>query len=412
MAKNPDTKNSLKTLKARNRKLVLNFMRTAGSVSINDISLATGLSKMTIHKIIDHYLDEGIIVLTGKGASTDEGGKKPNLFAFNPDRHYIFAIRFGNDCLSSSIVNLHGETIGTRKRIPIVNASFEEVVQVIADEFVEQVSANSLPKENCFAAVIGYNGVVDADTGECLTAYRNPGWERNAPIRESLRALLPDHVAVHVDSCWRQLAHSLAQHAEDGEGKTFFLIGNMGDCLSGGMVVDGQAFRGRTGFAGEVGHMIVAPGSAERCVCGGLGCLEALVAPGRVLGRARARFAEHPDSLVFEGDPAGSTASFHAIGVAADRGDALARELIDEVVGYFAIAINNIVTVCDPGRIVFFGDYARCGDYFLRTLRERADNVSMRGVSKRTAIDVSTMEIERDAVGVARHMTDRLFANK
>ncbi len=99
-------------------------------------------------------------------------------------------------------------------------------------------------------------------------------------------------------------------------------------------------------------------------------------------------------------------------GDAADRGDALARELLDEVVGHFAVAINNIVLICDPGRIVFFGDYARCGEYFLRTLRERANDVSLRGVDKRTEIDVCTTEMERGAVGVARHMTDMLFRDK
>ncbi len=412
MAKRSDTRNSLKTLKFRNRKLVLNYMRTAGPVSVNDISHSTALSKMTVHKIIDHYIEEGMVALAGKGDSTEEGGKKPNLFAFNPDCRYIFAVRLAGDFFSANVVNLKGEAMGASRRVSIENATFEDVVRMIGDEFVEQVAANNLPKEHCFATVVGYNGVVDADRGVALTAYQHPGWGADVPFRESLEALMPGDIPVHVDSWWKHLAHGEAQGALRPDEKTFFLIGNLGNSLSGGMVVDGHVFRGATGFAGEVGHMIVAPKTGLRCVCGGCGCLEVMVAPVSVMRRARERRERFPESPIFAENPEDDAAGLHAAGEAADAGDALARELMDEVAGHFAVAVNNIIFICDPGRIVFFGDYARCGGYFLEQLKIRAGDMTMHGIDKRTEISLSTLDDDDGVVGAACHMTDKLFAGK
>ena len=412
MLKKSETKNSLKTLKFRNRKLVLQFMRNSGSVSVNEISRATGLSKMTVHKIIDHYLEEAMISHAGKGVSTEEGGKKPNLFAFNADCRYIFAVRLGGDFLSTSIVNLKGETIVERNRVSLAHATFDQVVKMIGDAFIDQVAAKDLPKENCLATVVGCNGVVDAEKGVCLASYQYPDWGVNMPVRECLEALLPDNVPVHVDSWWRHLAHGEVHFGQHSDGKNFFLIGNSGDYLSGGMVMEGQACRGASGFAGEIGHMIVAPESTVQCVCGGYGCLEALVAPGRVVEKAKAQFSAFPNSRIFAGSPTGEVAGFRALCEAANQGDELACKLFDEVAFHFSIAINNIVHICDPGRIVFFGDYAKCGDYFMQALKKRAGHLSMNGIDKRTELAISALGDDQGVVGAANHMTDKLFAGK
>ncbi len=409
MTKKSETRNSLKTLKYSNRKTVLNYLRNSGAVSVNQISRDTGLSKMTVHKIIDHYLEDGMIAPAGKGESTEEGGKKPNLFAFNADCRYIFAVRLGGSFLSTSVVNLRGDPLAEPRRVALVNADFEEVVKLIGDEFVGQLAAGGLEADRCFATVVGCNGVVDAGSGVFLAPYQHPGWGTNVPFRECLEAFLPPNVPIHVDSWWRHLAHGEVRARRHSDGRNFFLIGNSGDCVSGGLVVDGQAFRGSTGFAGEIGHMIVAPTSGRSCVCGGRGCLEVLVAPVTVMRRAEELRGEYPDSLVFA--DAGEAAGIPAVGSAADRGDALARRLLDEVVGHFSVAINNIIVLCDPGKVIFFGDYARCGEYFLRELRARAGSLTMHGIDKRTEIEVSALGDDHGAAGAANHMADKLFAD-
>lgn len=405
-----ETRNSLKTLKFRNRRLVLSFMRGSGAVSVNEISRATGLSKMTVHKIIDHYLEEGMITHAGKGFSTEEGGKKPNLFSFNAYCRYIFAVRLGNKVISTSIVNLKGELVVERRRIPAENLAFDAAAKLIAEAFTQQMEEGRLPREDCLAAVVGCNGIVDTEAGVCVAAYQYPSWGFNIPIREALQNFLPQNVQVYVESWWRHLAYGEMHFAEGENRRRFFLIGNSGDYVSGGMVNDGLVYSGATGFAGEIGHMIVESKSEAPCVCGGVGCLESLITPVRVLERAAAARESHPESLLFSEAKESGNLDFSLFCSAAERGDGLARRLMDEVVGWLAVAINNVVQICDPGTVVLFGDYAQAGEYFLSRLRETFEGLNLRDIDKRTQIERSVLADEHGVVGAANHMTDFLFA--
>ncbi len=407
--KKTETKNSLKSLKFKNRKMVLSFMRASGAVSVNEISHATCLSKMTVHKIIDHYLAEGVISHSGKGVSTEEGGKKPNLFSFNAHSRFIYAVRLGGSYLSTSIVNLKGEMVVGKKSYPLDNVSLDDLLHLIGQAFREQSAEKELPVENCLAAVVGANGAIDLENGVLLTSYYNPDWGHNIPLRDKIGVELPGNIPVHMDSWWRHLAHGEMHYAKNGSRDRFFLIGNSGNYVSGGLVHHKQVCQGATGFAGEIGHLIVAPTSGVSCVCGGVGCLEALVAPTRIMRLAEERRPLFPDSDLFAPDK--EPASFREIGEIADRGDPLARHLLDETAGHFAVAVNNIVHICDPGRIVLFGDYSRLGNYFLETLHERIAGQSMHGIDKRTIVEYSTLSDDHSVVGAATHMTDRLFAS-
>lgn len=55
-----------------------------------------------------------------------------------------------------------------------------------------------------------------------------------------------------------------------------FLLVTLGTGVGGGLVLDGRLRRGRGGFAGEIGHVLVdSTGDAWPCGCGLKGCLEA-----------------------------------------------------------------------------------------------------------------------------------------
>lgn len=405
MVKKKEMKNSLKTLKFRNRRLVLSFMRKSGAVSVNEISRETGLSKMTVHKIIDHYLKEGMISNAGKGGSTEEGGKKPNLFIFNACCRYIYTVRVGDRYLATSIVNLKGEMMVGRRRVPLDNTPFEQAVEMMAKAYHEQIEEGELAEKDCLAAVVGCNGIVDVENGVCLAAYQYPHWGTNLPIRESLRKHLPEHIPVHVDSWWRHLVHGEMYRTE--ERTRFFALGNSGDYISGGMVEDGYVSQGKTGFAGEIGHLIVSPGSKDVCVCGASGCLAAVASPRRILEKALAMQSEYPGSRVFDSGLGGGLLD---IGRAADAGDELAVRLLDGIAEYFAIAINNIVLICDPGLIVLFGDFTNLGEYFLEVLSKRSDNMTLHRIDKRTRVEYSRLNEEHGEIGAANRVTDSLFS--
>lgn len=68
--------------------------------------------------------------------------------------------------------------------------------------------------------------------------------------------------------------------------------------VSGGIVLDGDLLDGESGYAGQVGHVIVEP-NGRRCVCGTQGCLEA-EASGQAIDAITGRPATEPTYQIMQ----------------------------------------------------------------------------------------------------------------
>src|SRR5680860_862719 len=95
-----------KILKQINRRHILNMLREYDEISIAELSKKASLSKPTIMKIMKYYIDKGFVVISGKGSSTDEGGKKPNIFKFNANGGYSIGMVITARKLKAVITNL------------------------------------------------------------------------------------------------------------------------------------------------------------------------------------------------------------------------------------------------------------------------------------------------------------------
>jgi glucokinase len=110
------------------------------------------------------------------------------------------------------------------------------------------------------------------DDGRCWRLPNVPGFEDvNIAAELKQRTGLP--VGVENDATAAALAERLF-----GWGNTYssFLLVTLGTGVGGGLVLDGQLRRGRSGFAGEIGHVLVSSApDAWLCGCGKRGCMEA-----------------------------------------------------------------------------------------------------------------------------------------
>ena len=92
-----------------------------------------------------------------------------------------------------------------------------------------------------------------------------------------------------------------------GRGSSVMVCITLGTGIGGGLVINGQLFRGTYGMAGEWGHMIAVPGG-HWCECGNRGCWEqyasgnALVREARALARTNSPTAYRLLEMV-GGDP-------------------------------------------------------------------------------------------------------------
>ncbi|HEX2372377.1 MAG TPA: ROK family protein [Actinomycetota bacterium] len=211
---------------------------------------------------------------------------------------------------------------------------------------------------------VGAAGLVEWPGGRARWA------PNNSYRRLELRRLLHERTGLptSVDNDGNAAAWAEARFGA-GAGCDDLVLVTVGTGIGGGLVLDGRLYHGEHGFAGELGHLIVAP-DGDRCACGNRGCLEAM-ASGSTLGRlGREAAAAHPGSrLVALADRAGGLVTGEVVFAAASEGDKLALALFERVGHWLGVGIASLVTIFDPDLVVVGGGVAATGELLLGPAR-------------------------------------------
>jgi len=140
-----------------------------------------------------------------------------------------------------------------------------------------------------------------------------------------------------------------------GRGAGSFVLVNIGTGIGGGLVLDGQVWRGAGGMAGEFGHMQVVPDGLE-CECGLRGCWEQYCS-GRALERvSRVSLGSHLDGP--------------QVAARARAGDEPAIQAFASIGTWLGVGLANLVAAFDPALVVIGGGVSAVGDLLLDPARE------------------------------------------
>lgn len=148
-----------------------------------------------------------------------------------------------------------------------------------------------------------------------------------------------------------------------GRGTRDFAVVTLGTGVGGGFILNGKLYAGG-GMVGEVGHMVIERGGVP-CNCGRRGCWEAYASATALARQTQEAMAAHPDSLLHavakeNGGVEGRTAF-----LAAERGDAIAREVCRNYVEYLAAGVTNLVNILQPEVLAVGGGVAGAPDALL-----------------------------------------------
>jgi glucokinase len=69
------------------------------------------------------------------------------------------------------------------------------------------------------------------------------------------------------------------------------------------------------------------------------------------------------------------------VALAAEAGDRLAREVLDDAARYLGQAIAAVILLLNPERVVLGGGVAKSGEYFWRALRQAASALVLPGMA-------------------------------
>ncbi len=237
---------------------------------------------------------------------------------------YRWGIDLGGTKIECAV--LDGGQAVVRRRLPTeASLGYDHILGQIA-RLVDEAAAEVGARPDRLG--IGTPGASDPATG--LIRNSNTTCLIGRPLGEDLQKKLGAEIRTANDANCFALAEATLGAAK-GYATVFGVI--MGTGVGGGVVVDGKVLNGKSGIAGEWGHLTLDP-DGDPCYCGKRGCVETVLS-GPSLERWHLRQTGEAKNLK---------------DIAAENGLAVGHACAE-----FGRAFSQVVNVLDPDAIVLGG---------------------------------------------------------
>ena len=351
-------------LKLNNRMQILELFKSGAVYSVADIARAVGISRQTVMKAIQFFLDKGIIVSDGKADSGSMGGKRAELFTLSAQR-YLVNLLICPNCLYISLFNYRCECIDDYACEDIVNQPVEGILDAAIAACDRLLDAHGIGIADVRGVCVSSSGIIERHTSRLRFNSLFPAWGKDVPIVDKVKEHFGEGVVIRAENVSRvcgcaYLHDTRIRHLR--EAAVFSRWGGISACLMN----RGEILYGKDALIGEIGHMLLNPDDAEVCGCGSRGCFERQVSAERLRTLAAQWAGDHPDSPLAAGPLDGMT--IQAMFEASAKGDPLGRRLSAYAASRFASALRNLTLMFNPDRVIFQGDYAFADDHFRETL--------------------------------------------
>jgi glucokinase len=243
----------------------------------------------------------------------------------------------------------------------------DQLVEDLGRELEEARAA----RPDVLCAGLGIPATIDHDRGVAIQAVNLE--ISDVPLRDLMRKQLGLPVYIDNDANGAALAEFLFGA---GRGARNVVMLTIGTGIGGGLILDGEIFRGSTGAGAELGHIVVEEdGPPCQGNCPNHGCVETFASGTAIAREGTAAAEREPDSALgkalAEGPIVGKTVTDLAV-----NGDRLAREVVAEAGRYLGVALASLANIFDPDVIIIGGGVSVVGDLMLaparRELIERA----------------------------------------
>jgi predicted NBD/HSP70 family sugar kinase len=369
------------------RALVVDLIRSAGTISRAELVTSTGLTQPSISNIVRDLISEGLVYEQGPAASNR--GKPRTLIAFNPASHVGVGFQLGADTLTCVAIDLTGGVVG-REMVP-AEPGDDVSPEHLAQQFDRFVTGLDLPRDK----VSGLAVVRPAPL---------PGEPVEPPdLAGDLSRRLNLPVTVENDSAAAALGEFWSRRVSRSEpfGCVYLSTG-----IGAGFVFDGALVRGASAGAGELGHTSIHY-DGRACPCGNRGCVERYASMAAVVDAAR----EDPELRHLVPEGARRSSAYDAIARAAVAGHPAAFAAIDRAAQCLAVAVTSVVNLLDLGRLVLTGPgVALAGSIYAKRIRTHLELTAHSRGRHQVLVELSAQPRDAAGIGAAALMVQATVA--
>ncbi|NQT75785.1 MAG: ROK family protein [Candidatus Omnitrophica bacterium] len=276
-------------------------------------------------------------------------------------------IDLGATRIKMALVDHRGRVSYRREVETPLNVKRPELISSLVNNIRGILKESGLKKKNIVGIGIGVPGPVDSEKGIVRYFPNIKGWE-GVPLKSILQARLGIKVALDNDVN----AMTLGEYRFGaGRGVENLVCLTLGTGVGGGLIINGEIYRGSTMCAGEVGHIPINE-KGPRCNCGGIACIERYIGNRYVLDRSKKAL--------------GKKITLERVDILAKQGNKKAKAIWEDVGRKLGIALTGVVNLLNPDLIVVGGGVSKAGELILRPLRQEIRARAMKDQAKHVKV--------------------------
>ncbi|MBN1202766.1 MAG: ROK family protein [Anaerolineae bacterium] len=383
-----------------NSALILDQLLATSPQSRANLAQHTGLNRSTISSLVSELIEQGLIREVGRETAYSRG--RPGiLLELNPAGGCIIGIEINVGYTTVILTDFTAHTLW-RRHVEMDEDTPQAEVLALAEDLIDAALQAAIAHNQPMLGIgLGVPGMVDAAHGTLRFA-PNLRW-RNVNFRDLWGHKFGVPLYIENDgnaSALGEYYFGIAKGCEN-----FIFLGT-GIGLSGGLMLNGQLYRGADGYAGEVGHIIVESGG-ELCSCGRRGCWETLVGPRAVIrGIVHALENGAPSLIPGLVNHNCEKITMQVVVKAANLGDQLALDTLSDVALHLGSGIANLINLFNPGLIVLGGTLTLAGDYLMPTISNIIVAEALSAPSRMVALALSSQGMDACVKGAVALVID------
>lgn len=371
----------------------------SNGLSCAALSEILGKSLPIIAKAVNQLIKADYVI--EKGLAPSSGGRRPHLYALNPNKLFIVTVAMDQLITKIAISNLHQNDILPPESYELTLYGNDHSLGLLVT-FIKNALRNAgIDKKDILGVGIGMPGFVNTTEGINYTYL--PVENSTLTLKQKLEERLQLPVVIDNDSSVTALAElrfGLAKNYKDA------MVVNIGWGIGLGMIIQGKLFRGSAGYAGELSHIPISE-SNKLCDCGKRGCLETEATLRVVVDKALKEIKERKTTGInFSGNYEQISES---IMTAAKQGDQDAIDLITEMAYKIGKGLAILVHIVNPELIVISGRGVHAGKFLVAPIEQALNRYCIPRILESTRITTSALGSDASFKGAAALVIDHLL---
>ncbi|SEA75339.1 ROK family transcriptional regulator [Pedobacter hartonius] len=352
-------------------------------LSLTELCKVTKKSLSLVTKAIGGLVDDGYVVEEGLAPST--GGRRASQFHLNPDKQkYIVSVAVDQLVTRLVMYDLANNEVIPVKSIDLLIADDPDSADKLIDFIRENIHTSGIQIDNLIGLGLGMPGFISIEEGANYS-YLKP--KKDVNLRKYLAEELGIPVFIDNDSSLIAMAESRFGVAA---GMSDVLVANIGWGTGLGMILNGQLYRGKGGYAGEFSHIPLS-NKNNLCSCGRRGCLEVETSLLVMTERAKSEIAEGAASSMTELFKDRGKDIGEQFLLAARNHDPLAVSILSDAAFALGKGLATLIHIMNPECIVLSGRGAIAGKLLLPPIQQAINQFCIPRMANQTSVVLSEL---------------------